>query len=99
MLDLLNVENQGWARDGTGRDSPANFCPGLAFPAGQSCGTVPRKFVPVPLVPQTSVPVPVPRDTKSAGTDRDSRPAGQFRESRQFDFLKTLNYYFVKLGK
>ena len=35
-------------------------------------GTVPRKFVPIPLVPQTSVPVPVPRDTKSAGTDRDS---------------------------
>ena len=65
-------------------------------------GTVPGFFVPVslvPLVPQTSVPVPVPRDTRSAGTDRDSRPAGQFRESRQFDFLKTLNYYFVKLGK
>ena len=31
---------------------------------------VPRKFVPVPLVPQASVPVPVLRDTKSAGTDR-----------------------------
>ena len=45
-------------------------------------GTVPRKFVPVPLVPQTSVPVPVPRDAKSIGTDRDSRPAGQSRESR-----------------
>ena len=45
-------------------------------------GIVPRFFVPVPLVPQTSVPVPVPRDTKSAGTDRDSRPAGQSREAR-----------------
>ena len=60
------------ARDGqeTGRDSPANFCPGPACAAGQSCGTVPRKFV------------PVQRDTKSAGTDRDLRPAGQSRESR-----------------
>ena len=35
-------------------------------------GTVPRFFV-----PQTSVPVP--RDTKSVGTDRDSLPAGQSR--------------------
>ena len=39
---------------GTGRDRPAVFCPG---PAGQPCGTVPRKFV----------PVAVPRDTKSVG--------------------------------
>ena len=56
-----------------GRDSPAIFCLGPDCPAGQLCGTVSRKFVPVPLVPQTSFPVPVPRDTKSAGTDRDSR--------------------------
>ena len=71
-------------RDGQGtrRDSPAIFCPGPACPAGQLCGTVPRKFVPVQLVPQTSVPVPVPRDTKSVWTDRDSRPAGQSRKSR-----------------
>ena len=40
---------------------------------------VPQTAVPVPLVPQTAVPVP--RDTKNVGTDRDSRPAGQFRDS------------------
>ena len=45
-------------------------------------GTVPRFFVPVPLVPQTSIPVPVPRDAKSVGTDRDLRPARQSRKSR-----------------
>ena len=79
---MMIYSDYGRDGQGTGRDSPAIFCPGPACPAGQPCGTVPRKFVPVPLVPQTSVPVPVPRDTKSAGTDRDSRPAGQSRESR-----------------
>ena len=77
LQTILNRDGQG-----TGRDSPANFCPGPACPTGQSCGTVPRKFVPVPLVPQTSVPVPVPRDTKSPGQkatghkkSRDNRPS------------------------
>ena len=40
--------------------------------AGEPCGTVPWFFLSVPLVPQISVPVPVRRDIKSAGTERDS---------------------------
>ena len=53
-----------------------------ACPVGQPCGTVPRNFNPVPMVRNTSVPVPVPRDTKSAGTDWESRPAGWSCETR-----------------
>ena len=44
--------------------------------------SVSRKFVPVPLVPKSSAPVLVSRDTKIVGTDRDSRPTGQSRKSR-----------------
>ena len=36
-------------------------------------------FAPVPNVPQTYVPVP--RDTKSAGTDRDSRRQVKLRDT------------------
>ena len=55
---------------GTGRDNPA------------PCGTIPRKFVPVP---QSSVPVSVPRDTESVGSGFGSRSrswgfAGQDRD-------------------
>ena len=57
---------------GTGRDNSAIFGPGPVCPAGQPCGTVRRKFI----------PVLVPRDTKTVGTDRDSRSAEQSRESR-----------------
>ena len=60
-------------RNGQGMEKSRVFCPDPACPVGQPCGTVLRNFVLVLLVPQICVPVPVPRDTKSAGTDWDSR--------------------------
>ena len=55
------------------------------------------KVCPGPTRPQITVPVPVRRETKGAGTDRDLRPAGQFRESRHiqiklFKILSRLSY-------
>ena len=61
---------------------PRFFCPGPTCPFGRPCRTVLRKFVLVILVLQTFVPGPVQRETTSAGTDRDSCPAEQFRESQ-----------------
>ena len=54
---------------------------GSVFHSGMGKGQS-RIFCPSPARPQTSVSVPVPRDTKSAGTGRGSRHAGQFCESR-----------------
>ena len=49
----------------------------------------PRFFVPVPLVPKAAIPVPIPRDTKSAGTDRDSRPASP--DIYKLNYIETKN--------
>ena len=69
---------KGSCRDGegTGRDSPAIFCPGPACSAGKPCGTVPRKFFSIPLVPRDQEDHGNLRDgTGIPKLSRDNRPS------------------------
>ena len=49
---------------------PRKFLVGIRMKSGEK---VPRKFVSIVVNPQTFVPVPVPRDKMSVGTNRFPR--------------------------
>ena len=80
-----NILGQGM---GKGRDGTVpRFLSRPACPVRQPFGTV-------PLVPQTSVPVPVSRDAKSVGTDRDSSCFEKFKVciTRRNDQINASNW-------
>ena len=71
---------QGWARDGTGQSR--DFMSRSHLSRGTTMRDSPAKICPGPARPADFCNGPGPTGHQKRGTDRDSRPAGQSRESR-----------------